>query len=369
MKVGLVNGGFALDKVAGSELQTMFLGQALASAGDEAHYIAISSSVAEPSISHEAGLTVHRLHKSIPWGRRRAALEGLVRDLALDVLYVRIIGWLPDCLAVARSAGVGVVAQLSSDLDLQPQTRWSALLGLHLRELRQALEHDAGMRAFESGDYVIAQTSSQLETLRRTSDVPATVIRNMLPEPAWRVERASPDTVVWVGSVKWVKRPEIFVRLAESLSDTGARFLMIGEAQDSERGEMVRAAATRLAGLEYSGPIEFEAAWREIAASVVLVNTSSAEGFPNTFIQAWATGVPVVSLGVDPDGVIERENLGAVARDESELQECVRRYIEDDALRSAVGARSCEYAMREHSLATNAARFREVLMSVARRPR
>jgi glycosyltransferase involved in cell wall biosynthesis len=369
MRVGLVNGGFALDKVGGSELQTMLLGRELSAVGDEVHYIAVSSSAPDLGVSREEGMLVHRLDKARTRRSRRAALHGLVQDLSLDILYVRIIGWIPDVLAIGRASGVGVVAQVASDLDLVPARGTRALLGLRVREFQRITEHNAGMRAFGAVDHVIVQTESQLQSLRRVSHVPATVIKNMFSEVAPRAALGPRDTVVWVGSLKQVKRPEAFVRLAQELADAPARFVMAGEAQDHALGELVRAAASRLPNLSYLGPLSVEEASCLIADSLMLVNTSSAEGFPNTFIQAWSAGVPVATLGVDPDRVISRLGLGGVAAAERGLHELVRDLIDDTARRALIGARAAAYAAREHSVSRNAPAFRSVLASVAARSR
>jgi glycosyltransferase involved in cell wall biosynthesis len=52
---------------------------------------------------------------------------------------------------------------------------------------------------------------------------------------------------------------------------------------------------------------------RHIACSKALISTSPMEGFPNIFIEAWAFGIPVLSLYFDPGDVICREELGEVA--------------------------------------------------------
>jgi glycosyltransferase involved in cell wall biosynthesis len=82
----------------------------------------------------------------------------------------------------------------------------------------------------------------------------------------------------------------------------------------------------------------------------LFVNTSLAEGFPNTFIQAWMRGMPVASLHVNPDDVLEREQVGFCAGTPEQLAATVRRLMTDDSLREAYGARAREYAIETHSL-------------------
>ena len=49
---------------------------------------------------------------------------------------------------------------------------------------------------------------------------------------------------------------------------------------------------------------------RLIANAKALINTSYYEGFPNIFLEAWGSGVPVISLKVNPGNVFNEHKLG-----------------------------------------------------------
>ena len=104
-----------------------------------------------------------------------------------------------------------------------------------------------------------------------------------------------------------------------------------------------------LPNLKYLGQLSQDEVNTKLAGAYAFVNTSLYEGFPNTFIQAWQRGVPVVSLTVNPDGVLDDESVGIHAGSSQRLTEAVRRLTADRELRDRMSRAAIRHAREYHS--------------------
>jgi glycosyltransferase involved in cell wall biosynthesis len=172
-------------------------------------------------------------------------------------------------------------------------------------------------------DAIVAQSEAQRELLRAHYGCQAVRIPNFLDLEPREVPDAQRTEILWVGRLREIKRPRLFVELARRHPDL--RFTMIGAptALDGGLGAAVAEASAAVPNLRFLGfqpPAEVE---KHFDRGRVLVSTSSMEGFPNVFLQAMRRGIPIVSF-VDPDGTIARHGLGHVVADETDLDAAVR---------------------------------------------
>jgi glycosyltransferase involved in cell wall biosynthesis len=79
------------------------------------------------------------------------------------------------------------------------------------------------------------------------------------------------------------------------------------------------------------------------AGARVFINTSDTEGFPNSYLQSWIRGTPVVAF-FDPDGVIQRERLGFAVSSLEDMQNHVCALVSDTCLWAQTSAR-CQHYM------------------------
>jgi len=237
-----------------------------------------------------------------------------------------------------RARGRRFVFSSSSELDFDfaRADRNARMLQLYKANLRLAAR-------------LALQTERQRElALRALPNCDAVVIPSFAePAPSSNGGRY----FLWVDRLVEYKLPDRYVELAEALPD--ARFRMIGSGMaETPPGmvERIEAAAERLPNLELLPPRPRSELLEDMRDAVALVKTSRVEGMPNGFLEAWARGVPVLSLNVDPDGKIANNDIGVAADGSMErLVEAAASLWRDPALRAEIGARARRFVKDVHS--------------------
>jgi len=102
--------------------------------------------------------------------------------------------------------------------------------------------------------------------------------------------------------------------------------------------------------VRYLGPLSLRDTEAQLRHAALLVNTSKVEGFPNTFLQAFALGVPVISLAVDPDGILNGTGLGLRSGTYRQMVDDVRRVLSDRALAASMAECGRRYFAANHAL-------------------
>jgi glycosyltransferase involved in cell wall biosynthesis len=156
---------------------------------------------------------------------------------------------------------------------------------------------------------------------------------------------------MWVANLKSIKQPEIFIRIAKELHPvTGAEFIMVGKMQGSTIWcDRIKKNIKNTKGLDYLGGVSQEKVNDLLNQSSLLVNTSKVEGFSNTFIQAWMRKVPVISLHVDPDSLLQTKQIGRLSGKYEQLKQDVKELIENNELRKTIGENAYQYSTEHHS--------------------
>jgi glycosyltransferase involved in cell wall biosynthesis len=139
---------------------------------------------------------------------------------------------------------------------------------------------------------VIAQSEYQRKMLRENFHRDSVIVKIPIPlsepaMPAWN----GTLTVLWLATVKPLKQAELFLDLARAMPQ--AKFQMVGGPAlgDERYYNSIKEAAAAIPNLEFCGFVPHEKIGSYIAKSNILVNTSIVEGFPVTFLEAWAASI------------------------------------------------------------------------------
>ncbi|MEX2493388.1 MAG: glycosyltransferase family 4 protein [Nitrospirales bacterium] len=214
--------------------------------------------------------------------------------------------WLGLAVEIAKLNGVRFIFSAMVDLDVIPHralVRRPSLWPLYAWGLRRS-------------NRIVVQHGDQLNQLApslrsKASILPGIVGQTLEVKP----HAAGRNYVAWVGVLRQPKRPDLLLEIAKRLPDVpfvvcgGFSTFMTPEGFAEPIVEKLKA----LSNVQYLGQVAPRKTLEIIGNAAMLLSTSQLEGFPSVFLEAWAAGTPVVSLKIDPDGVIQRKNLGTLS--------------------------------------------------------
>ena len=211
---------------------------------------------------------------------------------------------------------------------------------------------------------IVAQSRQQLEQARRS--FPKVKRIAMIPSFAEPTEPVgeSPEAYLWVGRLVDYKRPLSYVELARALPEIPFRMVYVRKtAPASEELERsVIAAAEEVPNLELLPSRPRRDLMSLVERAVAVVGTSEFEGMPNVFLEAWARGVPVISLSFDPDGIVAQRELGICAQGSWErFVKAAERLWEDEQLRVRLAGNARAYLRSIHYPAVVAGQWLELI--------
>jgi len=281
---------------------------------------------------------------------RLTGMIAAMGEIDADVYYQSPAGAATGITAwFCRRHGKRFISRIASDLACIPGKQL-------IRYWRDRKIYEYGLR---NADLIVAQSEQQRSLLQRNYGLKSEVLDMAVEMPSGPQPEKDID-VLWVSNLRPVKRPEIVLELARRLPDV--RFTLAGGALPGAEDyfNTVTEAAKSIPNLTCAGAVPYSEVGTMFSRARIFLNTSQIEGFPNTFLQAWVRGVPVVAF-FDPDALIEQRQLGHTAIDLEDMVRAIVRLLQDDDERDRIGERARAYAVAHFGPTHIASRYLEML--------
>ena len=143
-------------------------------------------------------------------------------------------------------------------------------------------------------------------------------------------------------------------------------FDLVGPIGQNEYVRGVVEQAQRVGNIRVHGPVAFDQVSNFYRKATCVVCTSAFEGFPNTFLEAWSHGLPVVTT-FDPDGLVVGRGLGAVAEDVPALAAALGQLFGRPELWRRASGNARRYYLENHAAERVMPKFERVFLEVAGR--
>ncbi|MBS0388053.1 MAG: glycosyltransferase family 4 protein [Proteobacteria bacterium] len=330
-------------RIGGEQVQQTLLARALARRGFEVSMLVYD--YGQQDGQRWDGVTTHRAFaesSGLPLLRflhpRWTGLVRAARRADADVYYLSCASTQVGQMALhAHRRGRKMLFRVASDADCDPHN-------LLIKYWRDKKLYEYGLRR---ADAVLVQSAAQQVALRRNYGVESTIAGMLVEDPAALAAFSARDiAVLWVSNIRQVKRPDRMLEFARSTPDVDVH-MVGGRLPDAGAlYELVQQQGAALPNLNFHGQLPYAPTFQLYGRARVFANTSDVEGFPNTYLQSWRNGTPVVGY-FDPDGLIAREGLGYAVDNLDDMRAAVRRLASDPVEWQQCSARCLAFMERE----------------------
>ena len=219
-----------------------------------------------------------------------------------------------------------------------------------------------------NADEIIAQTNTQMNSLKKGFNLDSSIMPMPCPgaDPSqyqsleWYTDK---PTILWAARIHESKRLEIFLQIAAELPEYN--FVVGGSpSKENTYSQGLLDTMGQLDNVTYMGMVARVDMPKLYRSSTLFCCSSEYEGFPNTFLEAWSQGLPIVST-FDPDSLIQERKLGISAINKDELVVGIRKLCSDRELWQTHSTNARRYYQENHSIDHVMKRFENIFINLA----
>lgn len=369
------------EKPAGAEIQAENLASELVKLGWNVHYVCRSLSGLKETVER-SGVVFHYI------GHHRKFFEWLdfpkiykvVRAIQPDILYQRftsvdsaLLGWISLKFHIPYAWNDTDDKCLELDI-AKSRVIWNKISGSTvIRSLKLPVIWFNAVFVDWLVDYglkraTVRLTQNQLQAQQAFDRFgqQTIMISSGHPRPSelYFDKNANTITVIWAGNLGYRKSPETVIEIARRCQGNAIIFELFGSGGISEDRKQIFYDFKELSNIRYHGRQHLDIVNHALDKADFLLNTSTYEGFPNTFIQAWLRGVPVLTTGVNPDSILNNHILGRTFSNIEEISDFLKNEIHTPYYTKEKRKKIAQYADKHFNIAKIALQYEVIFKNL-----
>jgi len=187
-------------------------------------------------------------------------------------------------------------------------------------------------------DYLFSNSSSVRDSLQKEYGLPSEVVPTGVDTkfftPAWDRSENSPVRVLFVGSLRPFKGPQLLLRAAPRFPT--AEFVIVGDGVMAAELEG-QTQREKLTNVQFARGLDLAALREQYRAADIFLFPSHWEGSPKVISEAAACGLPVIARADYQPETVLHEQSGFLGRSDDELLVYLEKLLASPDLRRSMG--------------------------------